>query len=87
MVDLRVKEWTSKFQKLQGGKEIVSLTGETSADLRLLEKGDVIICTPAQVYLNIYLLTLITECCSLVGRGFATMASTEECANSWATYC
>ena len=54
MVDLRVKEWTSKFQKLQGGKEIVSLTGETSADLRLLEKGDVIICTPAQVRLNIH---------------------------------
>lgn len=54
MVDLRVKEWTSKFQNLQGGKEIVSLTGETSADLRLLEKGDVIVCTPAQVCLNIY---------------------------------
>jgi len=43
-VDLRAL----KFRKLQGGKEIVSLTGETSADLRLLEKGDVIICTPAQ---------------------------------------
>jgi pre-mRNA-splicing helicase BRR2 len=44
---------TSKFRKLQGGKEIVSLTGETSADLRLLEKGDVIICTPSQVCFNI----------------------------------
>jgi pre-mRNA-splicing helicase BRR2 len=55
MVDLRVKEWTLKFQKLQGGKEIVSLTGETSADLRLLEKGDVIICTPAQVRLVMFL--------------------------------
>jgi ATP-dependent helicase YprA (DUF1998 family) len=53
MVDLRVKEWTSKFRELQGGKEVVSLTGETSADLRLLEKGDVIICTPSQVSLNI----------------------------------
>ena len=53
MVDLRVKEWASKFRKLQGGKEIVSLTGETSADLRLLEKGDVIICTPSQVCPNI----------------------------------
>ncbi|PPQ67232.1 hypothetical protein CVT24_011551 [Panaeolus cyanescens] len=48
MVDLRVKEWQAKFSKLQGGKEIVSLTGETSADLRLLEKGDVIVCTPTQ---------------------------------------
>ncbi|KAH9932327.1 Sec63-domain-containing protein [Fomitopsis serialis] len=48
MVDLRVAEWRNKFGGLQGGKEIVSLTGETSADLRLLEKGDVIVCTPAQ---------------------------------------
>ena len=49
MVELRVNEWRTKFGKLQGGKEIVSLTGETSADLRLLEKGDVIVCTPTQV--------------------------------------
>ncbi|KZT07923.1 putative RNA helicase [Laetiporus sulphureus 93-53] len=48
MVDLRVAEWRNKFSDLQGGKEIVSLTGETSADLRLLEKGDLIICTPTQ---------------------------------------
>ncbi|EDR01243.1 uncharacterized protein LACBIDRAFT_240054 [Laccaria bicolor S238N-H82] len=48
MVDQRVVEWRAKFEKLQGGKEIVSLTGETSADLRLLEKGDVIVCTPTQ---------------------------------------
>ncbi|KAL1662116.1 Sec63 Brl domain-containing protein [Schizophyllum commune] len=48
MVDMRVAEWQAKFSKLQGGKEIVSLTGETSADLRLLEKGDVIVCTPTQ---------------------------------------
>ena len=52
MVDLRVKEWVFKFRKLQGGKGIVSLTGETSANLRnlqSLEKGDIIICTPTQV--------------------------------------
>jgi pre-mRNA-splicing helicase BRR2 len=49
MVDQRVAEWRRKFSKVQGGKEIVSLTGETSADLRLLEKGDVIVCTPTQV--------------------------------------
>ncbi|EAU82983.1 DNA polymerase theta/eta [Coprinopsis cinerea okayama7 len=48
MVDMRVREWQAKFSKVQGGKEIVSLTGETSADLRLLEKGDVIVCTPTQ---------------------------------------
>ena len=48
MVDLRLAEWKARFGGVQGGKEIVSLTGETSADLRLLEKGDVIICTPTQ---------------------------------------
>ncbi|KAH7919595.1 Sec63-domain-containing protein [Leucogyrophana mollusca] len=48
MVDQRVAEWKRKFAGLQGGKEIVSLTGETSGDLRLLEKGDVIVCTPSQ---------------------------------------
>jgi len=49
MVDRRVVEWKAKFGDVQGGKEIVSLTGETTADLRLLEKGDVIVCTPLQV--------------------------------------
>ncbi|KIP11835.1 hypothetical protein PHLGIDRAFT_124513 [Phlebiopsis gigantea 11061_1 CR5-6] len=48
MVDSRVAEWKKKFGNLQGGKEIVSLTGESSADLRLLEKGDLIVCTPTQ---------------------------------------
>ncbi|KAH0839471.1 P-loop containing nucleoside triphosphate hydrolase protein [Lanmaoa asiatica] len=43
MVDQRVAEWRRKFSGVQGGKEIMSLTGETSADLRLLEKGDVIV--------------------------------------------
>ncbi|KAH9988137.1 Sec63-domain-containing protein [Russula vinacea] len=47
-VNQRVAEWRTKFGQLQGGKEIVALTGETSADLRLLEKGDVIVCTPSQ---------------------------------------
>ena len=54
MVDLRVAEWRAKFGKLQGGKEIVSLTGESSADLRLLEKGDLIVCTPTQVRRTIH---------------------------------
>ncbi|KIJ15196.1 hypothetical protein PAXINDRAFT_169339 [Paxillus involutus ATCC 200175] len=48
MVDQRVAEWRRKFSGVQGGKEILSLTGETSADLRRLEKGDVIVCTPSQ---------------------------------------
>ncbi|KAF7797360.1 hypothetical protein EIP86_008555 [Pleurotus ostreatoroseus] len=48
MVDQRVAEWRAKFGNLQGGKEIVSLTGDSAADLRLLEKGDLIVCTPTQ---------------------------------------
>lgn len=50
MVDQRVSEWRAKFGEIQGGKDIVALTGETSADLRLMEKGgDVVVCTPTQV--------------------------------------
>ena len=45
MVDRRVTEWQAKFSQLQGSKDIVSLTGKTSTDLRLLEKGDVIVCS------------------------------------------
>jgi len=41
MVDMRVEEWKRKFGNV--------LTGETSADLRLLEKADVVICTPNKV--------------------------------------
>ena len=50
MVDRRVKEWQTKFANLQGGKLIVGLTGETSSDLRVLEKqAHVVVCTPSQV--------------------------------------
>ncbi|KAH6709629.1 Sec63 Brl domain-containing protein [Leptodontidium sp. MPI-SDFR-AT-0119] len=48
LVDLRHQEWQQRFSKLRGGKEIVKLTGETTADLKLLERGDVILATPAQ---------------------------------------
>ncbi|KAJ7199570.1 hypothetical protein GGX14DRAFT_661377 [Mycena pura] len=35
MADMRVKEWRDKLSQVQGQKETVSFTGETSADLRL----------------------------------------------------
>ena len=60
MVDLRVKEWKAKFGSVQGRKENLSLMGETSADLRLLEKGDVLVCTPTQVHFS---LQLFYFCC------------------------
>ena len=49
MVDMRVEEWKRKFGNVQGGKEVLALTGETRADLRLLERADVVICTPNKV--------------------------------------
>jgi pre-mRNA-splicing helicase BRR2 len=68
MVDLRVKEWKAKFGSVQGGKEILSLTGETSADLRLLEKGDVLVCTPTQVHFFLVIVVLFSLLISILFR-------------------
>ncbi|XP_071827411.1 U5 small nuclear ribonucleoprotein 200 kDa helicase-like isoform X1 [Apostichopus japonicus] len=38
-------EWHAKFQ-MQLGKKVVLLTGETATDLKLLAKGNIIVCTP-----------------------------------------
>ncbi|PWN50035.1 Sec63-domain-containing protein [Violaceomyces palustris] len=45
MVGPRVADWKAKFGSYKGGKEVVGLSGETSADLRLLEMADVVIST------------------------------------------
>ncbi|KAF2766872.1 Sec63-domain-containing protein [Teratosphaeria nubilosa] len=47
-VDARHKAWQKRLSGIAGGKEIVKLTGETTADLKLLERGDLIIATPVQ---------------------------------------
>ncbi|KAK3630927.1 Pre-mRNA-splicing helicase BRR2 [Elasticomyces elasticus] len=47
-VDARQKAWQTRLAGLAGGKEVVKLTGETTADLKLLERGDLIIATPTQ---------------------------------------
>ena len=88
MVDMRIKEWQDKFSGFRGGKEIVSLTGETSADLRLLEKGDVIVCTPTQVShfvndISVHQCLVLT----LVGCDLSSMASTKECPEHWVAHC
>ncbi|KAF3932488.1 hypothetical protein ABW19_dt0207759 [Dactylella cylindrospora] len=46
LVDQRLKDWQKRLGTL--GKAVVKLTGETTADLKLLEKGDLILATPAQ---------------------------------------
>ncbi|PKA59387.1 DEAD-box ATP-dependent RNA helicase ISE2, chloroplastic [Apostasia shenzhenica] len=45
LVKERYRDWEDKFGK-QLGLSVVELTGETTADLKLLEKGQIIISTP-----------------------------------------
>ncbi|OBT60946.1 pre-mRNA-splicing helicase BRR2 [Pseudogymnoascus sp. 23342-1-I1] len=48
LVNLRLQDWKARLANIRGGKEIVKLTGETTADLKLLERGDLILATPVQ---------------------------------------
>ncbi|TFB04253.1 Pre-mRNA-splicing factor brr2 [Trichoderma ghanense] len=48
LVDARLQDWQKRLGHLGGGKEIVKLTGETAADLKILEAGDLILATPTQ---------------------------------------
>ena len=48
MVAPLVSEWKAKFASYKGGKEVSPLTGEMSADLRILEMSDVVVATPEQ---------------------------------------
>ena len=48
VVDLRLKDWMARLARLGGGKRIVKLVGETTADLRLLGEADLVLATPAQ---------------------------------------
>jgi pre-mRNA-splicing helicase BRR2 len=86
MVEQRVTEWRKKFGQLQGGKEIVALTGEASADLRLLEKGDVIVCTPSQVCLAYLPPWQGISDKVTVGCPLQAVAATEERAEYWSAY-
>lgn len=48
LVDSRIQDWQKRLGHLGGGKDIVKLTGETATDLKLLDKGDLILATPVQ---------------------------------------
>ncbi|KAJ4416368.1 Pre-mRNA-splicing helicase BRR2 [Gnomoniopsis sp. IMI 355080] len=48
LVDIRYQDWQKRLSGLRGGKDIVKLIGETAADLKLLEQGDLILATPIQ---------------------------------------
>jgi len=45
IINVRLKEWKEKFEK-ELSRRVVELTGETAADLKLLEKGELILSTP-----------------------------------------
>jgi pre-mRNA-splicing helicase BRR2 len=47
-VDQRLQDWEKRLSPLCGGKTVVKLTGETTADLKLLDRGDLILATPSQ---------------------------------------
>ncbi|MCJ1409201.1 DEIH-box ATPase [Ptychographa xylographoides] len=46
LVDLRLADWAKRFASLN--KTVVKLSGETTADLKTLEKGDLVLATPSQ---------------------------------------
>lgn len=48
LVDLRYNDWSKRLSGVAGGKKIVKLTGETTADLKLLESADLVLATPVQ---------------------------------------
>jgi len=47
-VDARLKDWTTRLASLLGGKMISKLTGEITADLKCVEKADLVLTTPQQ---------------------------------------
>ncbi|CAK7562243.1 MAG: Pre-mRNA-splicing helicase BRR2 [Sporothrix epigloea] len=49
LVDVRFRHWETRYSKLRGGgRVVVKLTGEATNDLKLLQKGDLILATHAQ---------------------------------------
>ena len=48
IVDLRFLDWQNRLSKIAGGKQVSKLTGETSADLKILERADLVLATPTQ---------------------------------------
>ncbi|KAH8433695.1 ATP-dependent RNA helicase BRR2 [Aspergillus melleus] len=48
LVDQRLADWEKRLANVAGGKNIVKLTGETTADLKLLEQADLVLATPTQ---------------------------------------
>ena len=48
IVDNQFADWKVRFSNLGNGKVIATLTGETTADLRTLDRADLVLATPTQ---------------------------------------
>ncbi|KAJ0374230.1 hypothetical protein COL922a_014229, partial [Colletotrichum nupharicola] len=48
LVEQRLEDWEKRLSKLAGGKTIAKLTGEMTADLKVLAGADLVLATPAQ---------------------------------------
>lgn len=48
LVDIRLQDWQKRLSALKGGKDIMKLTGETVADIKILEAADLVLATPTQ---------------------------------------
>ena len=48
VVDQRLADWQDRLSKVAGGKRISKLSGEITADLKILEKADLVLATPPQ---------------------------------------
>ena len=48
IVNIRLSDWQQRLSSIASGKVISSLTGETTADLKILERSDLLLATPTQ---------------------------------------
>ncbi|KMP09728.1 ATP-dependent DNA helicase MER3 [Coccidioides immitis RMSCC 2394] len=48
LVDQRLVDWQGRLKSISGGKVISKLIGETTADLRILDRADLVLATPIQ---------------------------------------
>ena len=48
LIDQRLADWKDRLGKVAGGKHVLKLTGETTADLKVLEQADLVLATPSQ---------------------------------------
>ncbi|KAL1958028.1 hypothetical protein VTO42DRAFT_5240 [Malbranchea cinnamomea] len=48
LVDQRLSDWQKRLGNICGGKTILKLTGELTADLKILDRADLVLATPIQ---------------------------------------